>query len=81
MARHTRRDLVWDAALRIRNERKHADRDIDRDFHVGDVLERIEIDVSDRHVRDTLDTMAELGWLEKYPRGGHTPATFQHPDA
>lgn len=80
MAKHTRRDLVWDAALHIRNERRYEDRAIDREFHVGDVLARLDIEVSDRHVRDTLDTMADLGWLEKYPRGGRSPATFQHPD-
>ena len=46
MAKHTRRDLVWDAALHIRNERRYEDQAIDREFHVGDVLARLDIEVS-----------------------------------
>lgn len=81
MTQHTTRDMIWDAALRLRDELKAEERLIDREFDAGDVLERIDADVSKRHVRDTLSTMAAMGWLFKYEHGGTYPASYKHPDA
>jgi len=56
-ARHTKRDKVWDAALRIARER-----DV---FGLQEVMESIDVSVSRQTTHDVLVTMAEMDYLEK----------------
>lgn len=57
MAKHTTRDRVWSAALHLRETQTY--------FTVEDVVEAAELDgeVSERTVRDCLNTMGEMGHL------------------
>jgi hypothetical protein len=57
MTKHTKRDRVWDAALRLAERGK---------FTIGDVLDAADLPASsERTARDTLTTMVELGHLEQ----------------
>lgn len=57
MAKHTGRDLVWDRAL------QHA---INKEsFKLDEIAEHESVDVSKRTIRDTLNTLTDLGWLSK----------------
>ena len=57
MTQHTGRDAVWDAAVQtVMSEES---------FYVTDIVQTDSVDVSERTVRDTLKTMADLGWLKK----------------
>ena len=57
MTQHTGRDAVWDAAIRTATT--------EESFSVDDIVENESITVSKRTVRDTMGTMADLGWLKK----------------
>jgi hypothetical protein len=57
MAKHTGRDLVWDRAL------QHAINE--ESFKLDEIAEHESVDVSERTIRDTLNTLTELGWLSK----------------
>lgn len=59
-ARHTKRDQVWDVALRLSRERTV--------FTLNEVLDELERSVSRQTVHDVLTTMAEMGYLEKDDR-------------
>jgi hypothetical protein len=65
MAGPTRRDLVWDAALRALESNSASIRLRDVQFYLD------EEEVSDRTVRRTLHAMQTLGWLEKDSEGSH----------
>jgi len=57
MTKHTGRDLVWHHALqRVKNEES---------FYLDDIAQIEEIDLSKRTIRDTLKTLADIGWLAK----------------
>lgn len=59
MARHTKRDRIWDAALRLASR-------VD-EFAVSDVRVESGVDEpAERTVRDVLTTMAAEGWLRKH---------------
>ena len=57
MARHTKRDRVWGAALELAREREV--------FTLQEVMGSIETGVSRQTTHDVLITMAEMGYLEK----------------
>lgn len=57
MTQHTGRDAVWDATMRTAIE--------EETFRIEDIFEHESVSVSKRTVRDTMRTMADLGWLEK----------------
>jgi len=57
MARHTKRDLVWDAALGLSRDRAV--------FTLQEVMASIGTDISRQTTHDVLSTMAEMGYLEK----------------
>lgn len=56
-ARHTKRDKVWDAALRLARDREV--------FTLNEVMASVEASVSRQTTHDVLTTMAEMGYLEK----------------
>jgi hypothetical protein len=66
MARNTTRDQIWNAALEILDETA-----IDEWFRPADVQSRLDSKVSDRTLRDTLNSMWEMGHLDR--KGGHGP--------
>lgn len=56
MTKHTKRDIIWSAAIRLAERGK---------FVISDVLETAELsESSERTARDVLTTMVELGHLE-----------------
>lgn len=59
-ARHTKRDKVWDAALRLSRDRQV--------FTLGEVMDAIEGSLSRQTAHDVLATMADMGYLEKDDR-------------
>ncbi|PSQ22348.1 hypothetical protein BRD01_09660 [Halobacteriales archaeon QS_8_65_32] len=59
-ARHTKRDKVWDAALRIARDREV--------FTLKEVMGAIDEAASRQTTHDVLTTMAERGYLEKDDR-------------
>jgi hypothetical protein len=65
MAGPARRDLVWDAALRVLVSNPASIRLRDVQLYID------EAEVSDRTVRRTMNAMQALGWLEKDTEGGH----------
>lgn len=56
-ARHTKRDRVWDTALRLAREQEV--------FTLKEVMGSIETSVSRQTTHDVLTTMAEMDYLEK----------------
>lgn len=74
MARDTTRDQIWNETLTILDET-----DIDEWFRPSKVKMRLGGGVSDRTLRDTLNTMWEMGYLDR--RGGNGPvrARYGHP--
>lgn len=63
MTQHTGRDTVWDIAIRTAMA--------EESFSINDIVENESITVSKRTVRDTMGTMADLGWLEKQKSNGN----------
>lgn len=63
MTKHTARDKVWDQAL----QRAMAE----ESFKVDRIRGGISVDVSDRTIRDTLNTMVDQGWLSKETPHAH----------
>ena len=57
MTKHTSRDSVWDHALRLAVDKER--------FNVQSMRDIITETMSDRTVRDTLNTMVDRGWLSK----------------
>lgn len=73
MAKHTDRDRVWCWAMH------HAV--MGDAFSIGDlkhVSGGIEDPPSDRTIRDVLNTMVDMGWLEKEKPQGHTWRQSHH---
>lgn len=64
MTKHTERDLVWNQAL----QRAKAE----ESFQLDEIAERQDIDTSRRTIRDTLNTLVDLGWLAKETPHAHT---------
>ncbi|WP_152422251.1 hypothetical protein [Haloarcula marismortui] len=63
MTKRTGRDLVWHQAL------QHAKNE--ESFYLDEIVQLEEVDVSKRTARDTLRTLADLGWLAKDTRHAH----------
>jgi len=59
-ARHTKRDKVWDAALRLARDREV--------FTLNEVMDRVDDSLSRQTAHDVLTTMADMGYLEKDDR-------------
>jgi hypothetical protein len=55
--------MVWDIAIRTAM--------VEESFSINDIAEDESIAVSKRTVRDTMGTMADLGWLEKQKPNGN----------
>jgi hypothetical protein len=63
MTKHTGRDSVWHEAIqRATNEES---------FKLTEISEEKSVDISTRTIRDTLNTMADLGWLSKETPQSH----------
>lgn len=63
MTKHTARDSVWHVAIqRATNEES---------FKITEISEEESLDTSNRTIRDTLNTMADLGWLSKESPQSH----------
>ena len=60
MARHTKRDRVWDAALGLAREREV--------FTLAEVMGTVQVSLSRQTTHDVLATMADMGYLEKDDR-------------
>ena len=74
MAKHTSRDAIWAAALAVARENATESSSWRRSFGADDVARRVDVDVSNRTVRDTLATMADLGVLATtYRQGEYEP--------
>lgn len=71
MTQHTSRDHIWNHALAVAEE-KRGESSWSRYFGWADVAERFDEDdaPSERTIRDTLATMADLGHLEENRRKG-----------
>ena len=59
-ARHTKRDKVWNAALRLARDREV--------FTLSEVMEQVDESLSRQTAHDVLTTMADMGYLEKDDR-------------
>jgi hypothetical protein len=57
MTQHTERDLVWDVTMRIAMSKDS--------FDVESIAKHDAVSVSERTVRDTVETMVDLDWLER----------------
>lgn len=64
MTKHTTRDRVWNQALQFAMSGK--------EFRLDQIQMAISEDVSDRTVRDTLNTMVDHGWLSKEAVRSHS---------
>jgi len=62
MTQHTVQDLVWNIALRTAMT--------EDSFCINDIIEHGSIEASKQTVRDTMKSMADLGWLEKQSSTG-----------
>lgn len=63
MTKHTERDLVWNEALqRALNEES---------FKIDEIANAESVDVATRKIRDTLNTLSDLGWLSKEKEQSH----------
>lgn len=71
MTTHTKRDSVWDAALRLASSGK---------FDVDDVLQVAELDAaSKRTARDVLTTMSDMGHLHQGTENDRTGGRSSYP--
>ena len=57
MTQHTERDLVWDVTMRIAMSKDS--------FDLESIAKHDAVSVSERTVRDTVETMVDLDWLER----------------
>jgi len=79
MTRHTTRDRIWNAALDVAEEKSRESSSWSRSFSASDVAERFDDEDAPavRTIRDTLATMADLGWLDgetRHRQGEYVPA-------
>jgi len=73
MAKHTTRDEIWHETLALVEETDETSGFRAR-FSADDVLERLESEPSARTVRDTLNTMVDLGRIEEgWGQGTYEP--------
>jgi hypothetical protein len=73
MTTHTKRDAVWDAALRLAETGK---------FDLEDVLRMADLDeTSKRTARDVLETMTDMGHLFKGTVQDRSGGRASHPPA
>lgn len=78
MTKHTNRDRIWSEALKLAEDGANGPRPR---FGWEDVADRLEDPPSDRTIRDTLGTMAELGHLsETWGRGKYKQAESLKPE-
>lgn len=68
MAKLTTRDRIWSETLKLAEENR-SDDGFNSSFDADDVLDRLEDPPSKRTVRDALDSMADLGHLNRRWRG------------
>mgnify|MGYP006302295839 CR=1 FL=1 len=77
MAKHTTRDEIWHATLTLVEENAEKSGYAAK-FTAADVAERLESAPSSRTVRDTLNTMVDLGHLEEgWGQGNYEPPTAE----
>ncbi|PGF13799.1 hypothetical protein CP556_25050 [Natrinema sp. CBA1119] len=73
MAKNTTRDQIWNATLQLAEEKKD-EGTWSRRFTWEDVVQRLEAEPSNRTIRDTLSTIAEMGWIKKsHHQGKYEP--------
>ncbi|WP_147298802.1 MULTISPECIES: hypothetical protein [unclassified Haloferax] len=63
MAKHTTRDKIWSTALHVAHSRKDREIPADREFGHREVMESLDVEVSEKTVRDCLQSIRSEGWL------------------
>jgi hypothetical protein len=79
MAKHTTRDQVWNAALEYVSEWEDlevSERENRYGFTAPELIEAKELEATKKTVRDTLDTMSDMGWLRAIGGKGGNHTTF-----
>lgn len=79
MAQLTTRDYIWNAGIELAEETREDD-GLYPTFSVADVRGALPDDVqtSDRTIRDTLNSMTELGHLSRRGGDGPNPVRYRH---